>query len=110
MKTYKELSEMMEKKIEAAMRTPEVKPLHICGLIDSWLSFADRDKETPEEEQRQKYEKILAFIEEKLEEAEPDSATGDRSINLVFSYISIRQKLEPLAEGETEAQLLHVIP
>lgn len=110
MKTYKEMSEMMEKKVEEAMSMPEVEPFYVCGIIDSWLAFAERDNETPEEEMRDKYEKVLAFIEKKLEKAKPHKESGDRSMNLVFSYIAIRQKLEPMAEGETKAQLIHINP
>lgn len=110
MKSYKEMSEMMEKKIEAAMENPNARPFYICGLIDSWLAFAERDRETPEEEMRAKYEKVLAFIEKKLEEAEPHKESGDRSLNLTFSYVAVRQKLEPPKGGEEEAQMIHIMP
>lgn len=109
-KTYKELAEMMEEKVEKAMKNPGARPFYICGLIDSWIAFAERDTETPEEDMKEKYKKVLEFIERKLEEAEPHKGSGDRTINLVFSYIAIRQKLVKPAEGETEAQLVKVTP
>lgn len=109
MKSYKEMAEAIEKKINGAMDTPDTTPFYVCGLIDSWIAFAERDTETPEEVMQKKYEKVLTFIENKLENVEPHNETGDRSINLTFSYIAIRQKLETYTE-EKKARLIHLQP
>lgn len=110
MKSYREMAEMMEKKIDSAMNTPEAKPFYICGLIDSWIAFAERDTETSREVMQEKYKKVLTFVENKLENVESHNETGDRSINLTFSYIAIRKKLEPYADEEKKVRLIHIQP
>ena len=50
MKSYRELSMLLEKKIEEAIANPAVTQFYFCGLVDSWLAFSERDTETSEEE------------------------------------------------------------
>ncbi|GEM_PF-5013006 len=109
MKPYKELAEMMEKKIDEAIRNTTTI-FHFCGLVDCWIAFSERDKETPDNEKAEKYKKVIAYIEDRLEQAEPQEESSGGCINLTFGYIALRQKLEEPADGEREAGMLQLIP
>lgn len=103
MKSYKQLAEEVK---ESILIQCDQRELGTCNLImGSWIPFMERDQETPEEEKKAQYKEMAELMERVMEESEPKYDMG-----LVFDYIAIRQKLEPLAEGEREAQMLHVTP
>ena len=110
MKSYREMANMMETKMSNAMQELESCPFYFCSIADSWLAYIERDNETSEEDKRKIYEKILDFIEKNLEGIEPNTESADRALNLTFTYIAIRQKLERPQAKETKAQLIHVAP
>jgi hypothetical protein len=106
MKTYKELAEVMEQKIDMEMRDGKATEFDLGNLIDGWIAFSSRDKETPKEEKRQKYMKVIDFLEKKIEE----KGTGEHMMSLIFSYIALRQSVNEKEDGEREAQALQLIP
>lgn len=74
-------------------------------IIDSWLAFMERDRETPEEIKAEQYRDMTERLEKEITRAIPR-----RYLNLTFCYIAVRQRLEPPDGGEKEAQMYHVAP
>ena len=61
MKSYKELAEMTETKIEKAAQKPGARANVLSDLINCWLVFMGRDRETEEEAKKEKYKKCFCI-------------------------------------------------
>lgn len=107
MKSYKELAEMTETKIKKAAQKPGARANVLSDLINCWLVFMGRDRETEEEAKKEKYKKMLLYLEETLEGIDPYGKGAGRFMNLTFSYNEVRERLEienPAADPEKENQ------
>ncbi len=94
MKSYKELAEMTETKIEKAAQKPGARANVLSDLINCWLVFMGRDRETKEEAKKEKYKKMLLYLEKTLEEIDPYGKGAGRFMNLTFLYNEVRGRLE----------------
>jgi len=93
-KSYKELAEMTEAKIEKAAQKPGARANVLSDLINCWLVFMGRDRETEEEAKKEKYKKMLLYLEETLEGIDPYGKGAGRFMNLTFLYNEVRGRLE----------------
>lgn len=110
MRTYKELAAEMEKKINEAISLGNVETEVICGLIDGWLAFSERDSETPKEEKKKKHVKIAEYLEQRIEGLELSDCKRDNGIMmLVFAYVAVRQNIEESEDGR-KASALRLVP
>lgn len=110
MKSYKEIAEMLMEKIEKTMDCPRTRGYNLYNLTEAWISYAERDQETPEAEKREHCLKLIGFIEKELEALDPEEKIASRALNLTFVYIQLRQILEPQEEGQKKAQTVHIVP
>lgn len=103
MKSYKKLAE--ETRVRAIIQQGDRDTKDLDSVVDSWLAFMERDAETPEAEKAAQYQDMAERLEKEM-----GRATARELLNLTFCYVAIRQKLEPMREGETEARTIHVAP
>lgn len=108
MKSYKELSNVLKNKINQTIKNGGRNARRISHLIDTWLAFAERDWETPEDVKREKARELLEYVEGRITNVDFESKELDWVMNLTFSYIALRQVVEPIAENEREARMYHI--
>ena len=103
MKSYKRLAEETKQKILSLQESGDMEEWE-CA-IDSWIAFMERDRETPEEEKKAEYREMAERLEMVMGQAKPRPY-----LNSTFSYITLREKLEPPEAAEKRACLYHVRP
>ena len=70
------------------------------GMKDAMNDTSLADRETEEEAKKEKYKKMLLYLEKTLEGIDPYGKGAGRFMNLTFSLLEVRERLE---EGEAKA-------
>lgn len=104
MKTYKQLKEVIEKRIERDLKCEDGN-LDLFQCFDVWIALNERDTETPEGEKRERAREYAEIAENIL-----TNPSTKEIVQWTFSVVALRQAAGMTQEGEKKAQLYQVDP
>lgn len=104
MRSYRQMADMMKSKIE---KNDYMSIGEAANGIESWFAFIKRDEETNDDDKASQILKMIDYAESRIEETDLTDHDGDRIMQMVYAYISMREALE-LDEEDRKAGFAHL--